>query len=125
VCAGTKHPQAALPNLLIVAPSQDLRQSLKFAFEAEGYQVAAVSWIDDLKPAPGSVDCTIVDHHAVEVPGPDGPQFCADYSPVVLLANLAPHALSGAVFRTVQKPLLGATLSFAVRIAVSSRTNPT
>jgi CheY-like chemotaxis protein len=112
-----------LPNLLIVAPSPDLRQSLTFAFESEGYEVVAVASLGDPRPQPDKVDCIVLDHHATDASDADALDFCARYTPIVLLANYAPHKLSSLVFRTVQKPLLGPTLSFAVRVAVSSRGN--
>jgi hypothetical protein len=94
---------------------------MAFAFESEGYGVVAVSSLADPRPGPEAVDCTVLDHHAAESDEAGALEFCTGYCPIVLLANYAPHKLSDSVFRTVQKPLLGPTLSFAVRVAVSSR----
>jgi hypothetical protein len=110
-----------MPNILVIARDPDLRQSLQFALEAEGY---AVTWRPGIG-APGQLhhfDCTVVDHHALGDDWAATLAFCVLNRPVVLLANSLVHPLSPNVFRTVLKPMLGAALSEAIRDALATQT---
>lgn len=108
-------------HLLIIAPDPDLRHSLEFALEAEGYTVAAVATVDEAA-APERFDCTILDHRAAIGPTLDMVSFCQRAYPVVLLASeRPPEHIEPLVFRSVQKPQLGEPLSAAVREALAAR----
>lgn len=112
-----------MPHILLVAPESDLRRSVEFALQAEGYDVTSRASIGaHERPA---YDCTVVDHHALGGNAAAAARFCAIFAPVVLLANQAPHALSSRAFRTVLKPHLGAALTDAVRDALASRATTT
>jgi hypothetical protein len=106
-------PQA---HILVVAPEGDLRHSLRFALEAELFDV---TWLASIgaRPVPGQYDCTIIDHHAIGEDLAAAKRFVAAFQPVVLLAN-APHDLTPFVFRTILKPHLGAPLVEGVRDAL-------
>jgi hypothetical protein len=112
----------ASPHVLIVAPDTTLRHSLRFALEAEHFQV---SWRASLgaKPMPGEYDCTIVDHHALGGDLQAAETFLAAFKPVILLAN-GPHQLSPLVFRTILKPGLGAPVIQAVHDAIGTDRTP-
>ena len=109
----------ATGRLLIIAPDDDLRRSLAFALEAEGYAIAAYARIADA-PEPEGYDCTVLDHRATSGSANDVLEFCRHARPVVLLAGTPLPWLDGHVFRVVQKPLLGEPLSRAVRDALTS-----
>lgn len=112
-------------HLLVIAPNEELQRSLRFALEAERHWVTAYRRIDLVTEAPGRFDCTILDHHGADGEGMDAAAFYALFSPVVLLANELDHPLSRSSFQTILKPLLGSSLSLAVRRAISMRPNPT
>ena len=73
-------------RLLIVAPDADLRLSLQFVLEAEGYMVTARANISETT-AQERFDCTILDHRAAIGPTADIAAFCRRAHPVVLLAS--------------------------------------
>jgi len=106
-------PQA---HILVVAPEGELRHSLRFALEAELFDV---TWQASLgaRPVPGEYDCTIIDHHAIGGDLTAARRFVAAFQPVILLSN-GPHELSPFVFRTILKPHLGAPLVEGVRDAL-------
>lgn len=104
-------------RILIIAPEGELRHSLKFALEAELFDV---TWRASIgaRPVPGEYDCTVIDHHAIGGDLTAAQRFVAAFQPVILLAN-GPHDLSPFVFRTILKPHLGAPLVEGVRDALS------
>lgn len=105
--------------LLVVAPETDLRQSLIFALEAEGFSVTARdtpparSWL-----ATNRFDCTIVDQKAFTGPDYEAIAFCIKAHPVVLMAA-RPHAWLGEwVVASVELPMRGNEVATAVRQAM-------
>lgn len=111
-------------HILVIAPDSDLRQSLQFALEAEGYAITACARMDDLPPS-GGFDCTVLDHHAADVDRDAAIAFCDLFRPVVLLVNRVSHPLAAAAFCTVLKPMLGPALALAVDQAVGAQVSPT
>lgn len=109
-----------MTHLLVVAPSSTFRNSLRFALEAEGYEVTAAASLRAVNP-PSSFACAVVDHHALDDAGDDSPRVLAALAPVVLLANSPAHPLAAMSFRTLTKPTLGPALSDAVRAAIAIR----
>ena len=109
-------------RILVVAPDFDLRRSLQFALEAEGY---AVTWCASIGATemPYDFDCTVVDHHALGNDKAAGRAFLQAFQPSILLAN-APHELSSSAFRTVLKPHLGPALTNAIHDALETRAAP-
>lgn len=106
------------PQILVVVPDSDLRHSLRFALEAEHFEV---TWRASIGAQlfPGAYQCTVLDHHAL---GPDlaeARKFVELFHPVVLLANQT-HELSPLAFRTLLKPHLGAPLIAAVSEALAA-----
>ncbi|MEO6013686.1 MAG: hypothetical protein ABIQ30_08910 [Devosia sp.] len=108
-------------RILVVAPDLDLRRSLQFALEAEGY---AVTWRASIGATemPFDFDCTVLDHHALGNNKAAAGAFLQAFRPVILLAN-AQHDLSASAFRTVLKPHLGLALTNAIRDALVARGN--
>ncbi len=114
-----------LHQLLIVAKDSDLSRSLEFALRAEGFEVTSCGDMASARELSSTYACTVADHHALGKDLAVAVDFCQSFAPVVLLANETPHPLSPWVFRTMQKPMLGAALSEAVRAALQARHNPT
>jgi hypothetical protein len=110
------------PHILVIAPDGELRRSVRFALEVEGFDVdwrASIS----ARPMPGEYDCTVLDHHALGEDSAAAQSFVRAFTPVVLLANER-DALSPLAFRTILKPHLGAPLIEAVRDAIAQPGNP-
>lgn len=105
-------------SLLVVAPDVELRRSLEFALEAEGYAVTALPDIATARGLSGRFDCTILDAAAADDPLADVVGFCAEARPVVLLSDTAVPTLSSWIAGMVEKPQLGQALSAAVQRAV-------
>jgi hypothetical protein len=110
----------AIGRILIVAPDLDLRRSLEFALEAEGYDVRSCRTIGD-EDHPEAYDCTVLDHRAIPGPAPEMLAYCRRARPFVLLAGAHLPWLAQEAYAIVQKPLLGAPLSGAVRDAIAAR----
>lgn len=110
---------AILDDILVVAPTDALRASLRFLLEEESYRVTTVASINEASALPAAFACAVIDHHALRVtPAAELDAFILAHWPVVLLANGTPGELPES-FRIVTKPLLGAALSQAVREAVT------
>ena len=110
-----------MAQLLVVAPNATFRNSLRFALEAEGYDVTAMASLAAGDTPSSPFDCSIIDHHALDRGGLEGPRILKAFAPVVLLANSPAHPLAALSFRTLTKPTLGASLSEAVRAAIAAR----
>ena len=113
-------PPAHVDDILVVAPTDDLRVSLRFLLEEEDYRVTTVASVEEASAIPGSFACAVIDHHALRAtPAPELDSFVRTRWPVVLLANGTPGAELPPSFRVVTKPLLGEALAQAVREAVA------
>lgn len=110
-----------MSHLLVVAPSSSFRNSLRFALEAEGYDVTASASLQAVDQSSSSFDCTVIDHHAIEGVDVDDRRLLVAFAPVVLLANSLAHPLAALSFQTLTKPTLGPALSEAVRAAIAAR----
>ncbi|HWA19918.1 MAG TPA: hypothetical protein VG757_13055 [Devosia sp.] len=118
-------PDSAKGQILVIAPAADLRNSLRFALEAEGYRVTTRENVSGGLPPRPSYDCIVLDHHAADADREAARRLAVSFQPTVLLANHAGHPLSSLMFRTVLKPMLGPALANAVRDALITRANPT
>ena len=105
---------------LVIAPDLDLRRSLQFALEAEGYAVTWRTSIATISALPRDFDCTVVDHHSLGNDKSVARTFLRAFEPTILLAN-EPHELSADAYRTILKPQLGAALTGAIREAIEAR----
>jgi len=120
----TPHLPAQIEQILVVAPTDALRASLRFLLEEESYRVSAAASIEEASALPGGFACAVIDHHALKAMRPaDIDELMRNRWPVVLLANGTPGVELPVSFRVVTKPLLGAALSQAVREAVSRRSS--
>jgi hypothetical protein len=109
----------AVGRLLIVAPDADLRASLIFALEAEGFEVIAredlptLAWMNQRR-----FDCTVLDQKALNGEAYEAIAFCIKAHPVVLFAG-RPHAwLTEWVSQVVVTPTADDALTTAVRLAM-------
>ena len=106
-------------RLLLVAPETDLRRSLVFALETEGFSVTlrdappALSWF-----AQNRFDCTIVDQKVLTGALHESIAFCIKAHPVVLLAAQPHPGLLQWVTRNIDLPLDGSDVTSAVRYAM-------
>lgn len=109
-----------IDEILVVAPTDALRASLRFLLEEESYHVTTASSIEEAAALPGIFTCSVLDHHALRSRrATEVDEFIQGHWPVVLLANGTPGVDLPISFRVVTKPLLGAALSHAVREAVA------
>lgn len=106
-------------HLLLVAPDADLRESLAFVLDAEGFSVTARtalparSWL-----AGNRFGCTIVDQKAFEGEDYEAIAFCIKAHPVVLMAERPHPWLAEWVVKSVQLPLRGHEVAAAVAEAM-------
>lgn len=109
-------------RILVVAPNSDLRASLVFALEAEGYQVIANEALPDFSwVASQGFDCTVLDQRALSGPEYKSIAFCVKAHPVVLLAARPFPWLVEWVSQMVDMPAIGNAMSAAVREAIRIR----
>ena len=106
-------------RILVIAPNGDLRASLVFALEAEGYQVTAKEGLPDLAwVVSQGFDCTVLDQKALSGPEYESIAFCVKANPVVLLAARPFAWLVKWVAQIVEMPAIGNSMSAAVREAI-------
>jgi hypothetical protein len=112
------HPQ---DTVLVVVPDPELRRSVEFALEAEGYRVdshallaAALesSWITHMA-------CAIVDENAIASRAGSGDRLDAIARPVILLVDQLRSVPETPRIMTLTKPLLGRRLVETVVMLVS------
>jgi hypothetical protein len=106
---------------LVVAPAAELRRSIVFALEANGFKVEAHPW---LGPAAASAHlsvpaCLVVDENAL-VDQPGGTKALKEFAqPVVLLVDRLRAIPRLARVKVLRKPMLGDQLIDTVRGALA------
>lgn len=112
----------AAGRLLVVSPNDDLRRSLVFALEAEGFEVMALSQLPSAKwAAEHRFECTVLHQKAVSDDGlAEAISFCIRSHPVVLLAPNPPKSLADWVSAVVETPIAGDALVAAVYGAIDA-----
>jgi hypothetical protein len=105
-------------RLLVIAPNPDLRKSLAFALESEGYVVTSHAVIPN-EEAGQSYDCVVLDHKAAIGPREAVLAFANKARCLILLAGTPQPWLLPHVTAIVPTPLRGEALGEAVRDAVS------
>jgi len=106
-------------RILIIAPNPDLRGSMAFALEAEGFEVSGRDELPDYSwVARQGYDCTVLDQRALQGADYESIAFCVKAYPVVLLAA-RPHSwLVEWVTDIVDMPVIGNAISDAVQHAL-------
>jgi CheY-like chemotaxis protein len=105
-------------RVLVVAPNHDLRQSLAFALEVEGYNVVATDVLPNGALVGPRYDCTVVDQRALTGPRHESIAFCIRSHPVVLLAPTALDWAAEWVAQVVETPANDGALTSAVQEAL-------
>lgn len=106
-------------RLLVVASNNDIRQSLVFSFEAEGFEVTArdqlptLAWMQQRR-----FDCTVLDQHTLSGEPYESIAFCIKAHPVVLVAGRPHPWLAEWVSQVVETPAADDALVTAVRLAI-------
>lgn len=109
-------------RLLVVAPNGDLRGSLVFALEAEGYEVTAREQLPSLSWLTAQCfDCMVLDQEALGGEGYESIAFCIKAQPVVLLAARPLSWLIERVSQIVEMPMAGNAVAAAVREAIEAK----
>jgi DNA-binding NtrC family response regulator len=106
-------------RLLLVAPDTDLRRSLAFALEVEGFSLA----VRDTPPSrawlqANRFDCTIIDQKALTGEHYEAIALCIKAHPVVLLASKPHPWLVEWVAEVVDLPLAENAVTTAIRRAM-------
>jgi hypothetical protein len=110
-------------RLLVIAPNPDLRKSLAFALEAEGYVVTSHAVIP-AEGTGGSYDCVVLDHKAATGSREAVLAFANKAKRLILLAGTPQPWLLPHVSKVVATPLLGHALSDAVSTAINGAMAP-
>jgi hypothetical protein len=110
-------------RLLLVAPDTDLRRSLVFALETDGFTVV----VCDAPPArawliSNRFDCTVVDQKALVGPEYESIAFCIKARPVVLVAAKPQPWLVEWVAEVVQMPIAAGAVTMAIKHATAPET---
>lgn len=109
-------------KVLVIAPDKDLRRSIAFLLEAEGYDVSAHATV----PLPDAAEtgrrhCAVVDEDAT-VGEPDAwDRLGSVADTIVLLRDRTRELPANLAIHTVEKPFLGQNLVLAVRSALLQR----
>ncbi len=107
-----------LPSILVIAPGHELRRSLAFFLEAEGYVVTSHSEVPGAQCGRG-YDAVVLDQKAAGRSPPTVLSLCQS-APVVLLSGGAPDWLRDTVQRVVETPVIGDALSVAIRETITA-----
>lgn len=105
-------------RILVVAIDTDVRRSLVFALEAEGYRVTGVETLPTLNYLrEHAFSCTVLDQRALDGKPHESISFCITAHPVILLAAQPFVWLADWVSRIVITPDSGNALTEAVLAA--------
>lgn len=110
----------SIQMVLVVAPDEELRRSIEFALEAEGFPVQSQSQLSlaqELR-GPGTFACIVIDENAIGGWKAGWDQVAQFASPIVLLIDQLQHIPEIDLMTVVTKPLLGRVLVEAVFHAV-------
>lgn len=106
-------------RLLVVAPDPDLRGSLVFALEAEGFEVIARDTLPDMAwMSQRRFDCCLLDQKALTGEAYESIAFCIKAHPVVLMAARPHPWLVEWCAQVVVTPAADDALQMAVRLAI-------
>lgn len=106
-------------KVLVVVPNDELRRSIEFTVQAEGYETESHSGFPSVFAAHkvNGFDCAVVDEDAVDAGQRNLIEFAriaGDERPVVVLVDRTAALVETVPFRLLRKPLLGAALIEAI-----------
>lgn len=109
----------AAGRILVVAPDGDLRRSLGFALEAEGYDVTLRADLPDHSwVSRESFDATVLDQRALTGAAYQSIAFCVKAHPVILLATNPHPWLVSWVADVIDLPVIDNALATSLRHAI-------
>lgn len=112
----------AAAHLLVVAPDADMRASLVFALEADGYEVTALDTLPTMDWLAGHrFDCCLLDQKALTGRAHESIAFCIKAHPVVLIAGRPHPWLVEWCAQVVVTPSADDALQMAVQLAIQAR----
>lgn len=112
----------AVGRILVIAPDPDLRQSLAFMLEADGYAVEAAKVLSVQLPLTASrFDAIVLDEKALAGADEQTIDRSMKTAPVVLLAERPHPRLVEMAAEVVEIPAIGNAVSLAVRRAMQER----
>lgn len=105
--------------IIVVASDVELRRSIEFALEAEGYVVTSHGRLLEatMSPAASAAACIVVDEDSLQDLA-DWRMFCSLTTPTVLLADKSERPGGTDAACIIFKPLLGNALVETIRRAV-------
>jgi hypothetical protein len=113
-------------RLLIVSPEDDLRRSLQFALQAEGFSVVAVPTAIGMTSSRfADFECLVMDEKSVDIGSGEPPDLARAGRPVVLLADHPEAVAAPWIGEVVEKPLRGGAVARAVRNLLVATREPT
>lgn len=103
-------------TILVVVPDDDLRRSIIFALESEGFGLSVTSQLPALSDCPqvSAVDCIVVDENAIDVRSGGWERLGSLGRPAILLIDTLREIPPEFAHTAVMKPLLGSSLVDAV-----------
>lgn len=113
---------SAILTILVVAPNEELRRSIEFALEAEGFDVASHALLTMALTSPNvsAYACAVIDEEAVTNPAPAWEELGRFTRPIVLLCDRLRGVPESFAMTVLHKPLLGRTLTDTVIGAVAN-----
>ena len=113
-------------TVVVVAPDRELRRSIEFLLQAEGFQVVSLARLplrgNEIWPRNG---CAVVDENAILAEADGWTSLATMPQPVVLLTDRIRHIPDRYAGGAVTKPLLGRGLLDAVSNALEQVRHPT
>lgn len=103
------HPAS---TVLVVVPDAELRRSIEFAFEAEGFLIEPHDCVQKamLESSRSDVVCIVIDEDAIDLRRSAVKTLECAPKPLILLVDKLRAAAKGDEFRVLTKPLLGRLL---------------
>lgn len=106
-------------KVLVVVPNDELRRSIEFTVQAEGYEIESHAGFPTVFATHrvNGFDCAVVDEDAVDAGQHNLIEFAriaGDERPVVVLVDRTAALADTVPFRLLRKPLLGPALIEAI-----------
>lgn len=111
---------AAIQHVVVVVPDRELRRSIEFALEAEGFAISSHDRLEAALASPriGDTACAVIDEAALGAH--EGKDALAHiFPPVVLLVDRLRAGQTQAGIRVLTKPLLGRMLVETVQAIIA------
>ena len=99
-------------TVLVVVPDGELRRSIEFAFEAEGFAIERYATLPEAVKASARAEvvCLVVDENAIAPRNGTNPPIARTGKPVILLVDKLRGIADADGLKVLTKPLLGRLL---------------